>query len=157
METKFHIHNVACHVIAWIPEFARKPIARQRSATKLTHISAATNRSEIAVARQWVDNAHIRGNEQKRYQMICSRWWLLFSSQIWDSKILSRITWDSDPTKTRLARASSIYKRQTRSLAREGAPQKQDCNCRTVINIWGSTPRLIDWLTFSRNVTLTLT
>jgi hypothetical protein len=38
-----------------------------------------------------------------------------------------------------LARASSIYKRQTRLLAREGAPQKQDRNCQTVINIWPET------------------
>jgi hypothetical protein len=30
----------------------------------------------------------------------------------------------------------SIYKRQTRPLVREGAPQKQDRNCQTVINIW---------------------
>jgi hypothetical protein len=30
----------------------------------------------------------------------------------------------------------SIYKRQTRPLVREGAPQKQNRNCQTVINIW---------------------
>jgi hypothetical protein len=57
-------------------------------------------------------------------------------SQIWDSKIWSRVPRDSDPRKTTLARASSIYKRQTRP--------------------WGSTPRLTDWLTVSHNVTLTL-
>jgi hypothetical protein len=51
--------------------------------------------------------------------------------------------------------------RQTRPLVREGVPEKQDRNCQTVINIWswapdgGSTPRLTDWLTVSRNVTLT--
>jgi hypothetical protein len=43
-----------------------------------------------------------------------------------------------------LARASSIYKRQTRPLVREGAPEKHDLNCQRVINIWGSTPILID-------------
>jgi hypothetical protein len=42
-------------------------------------------------------------------------------SQIWDSKI-----WSLVPRNTALARASSIYKRQTRPLVREGAPQKQD-------------------------------
>jgi hypothetical protein len=40
-----------------------------------------------------------------------------------------------DLRKTALARASSIYKRQTRPLVREGAPQEQDRNCHTVINI----------------------
>jgi hypothetical protein len=35
-----------------------------------------------------------------------------------------------------LARACSIYKRQTRPLFRQGAPQKQDRNYQTVINIW---------------------
>jgi hypothetical protein len=42
---------------------------------------------------------------------------------------------ESNPRKTALARASGIYKRQTRPLVREGAPQKQDRNCQTVINI----------------------
>jgi hypothetical protein len=37
--------------------------------------------------------------------------------------------------KTALARTSSIYKRQTRHLVIEGAPQKQGRNCQTVINI----------------------
>jgi hypothetical protein len=55
-------------------------------------------------------------------------------SQIWDSKIWSRVSRDSDARKTALARASSIYKRQTRPLVREGAPQKmQDRKCQTVI------------------------
>jgi hypothetical protein len=57
-------------------------------------------------------------------------------SQIWDSKIWSRAPRDLDPRKTRLTRASSIHKRQTRPLVREGAPQKQDRNCQRVINIW---------------------
>jgi hypothetical protein len=80
-------------------------------------------------------------------------------SQIWDSKIWQRVPRDSDRRKAALARASSIYKRQTRHLVREGTPQKQDRNCQTVINIWswGSTPRLTDWLNVSRNGTSTLT
>jgi hypothetical protein len=57
-------------------------------------------------------------------------------SQIWDSKIRSRVPRDSEPRKTALARDSSIYKRKTRPLVREGAQQKQDRNCQTVINIW---------------------
>jgi hypothetical protein len=58
---------------------------------------------------------------------------------------------DSDPRKTRLAGASSIYKRQTRPLVREGATQKQDRNCQ-IINIWSwatdwarHQDLLIDW------------
>jgi hypothetical protein len=50
---------------------------------------------------------------------------------------------ESQGTRTRetaLAMASSIYKRQTRPLVREGAPQKQDRNCQTVINIWSWSP-----------------
>jgi hypothetical protein len=61
-------------------------------------------------------------------------------SHIWDSKIWSRVPRDSDTRKTALARASSIYKRQTRPIVREGAPQKQDRNCQTVINIWSWAP-----------------
>jgi hypothetical protein len=52
------------------------------------------------------------------------------------------------PEKDCAARASSIYKRQTRRLIKEGAPQKQDRNWQT---------RHQDLLTVSRNVTLTLT
>jgi hypothetical protein len=61
-------------------------------------------------------------------------------SQISDSKIWSRVPTDSDPRKTALGRPSSIYKRQTRPLVREGAPQKQDHNCQTAINIWSLAP-----------------
>jgi hypothetical protein len=50
-------------------------------------------------------------------------------SQIWDSKMWSWVPRDSNPRKIALARASSIYKRQTRPLVREDAPQKQDRNC----------------------------
>jgi hypothetical protein len=77
-------------------------------------------------------------------------------SQIWGRKIWSRVPRDSDPRKNALTRANSIYKRETHPLVKEGAPQKQDRNCQTVINYW-STPRLSDWLTVRRNVTLTLT
>jgi hypothetical protein len=84
-------------------------------------------------------------------------------SQIWDSKIWSRVPRDSGPRKTALTRVSIIYKRQTRPLVREGASQKQDRNCQTVINIgsWVSDgarhqDMLADWLTVSRNATLTL-
>jgi hypothetical protein len=79
-------------------------------------------------------------------------------SQIWDGKIWSRVPRDSGPRKTTLLRASSIY-----SLVREGAPQKQDRHCQRVINIWSWAPngarhkRFTNWLTVSRNVTLTLT
>jgi hypothetical protein len=38
--------------------------------------------------------------------------------------------------RTTLSRASSIYKRQTRPLVREGATEKQDRNCQRAINIW---------------------
>jgi hypothetical protein len=74
-------------------------------------------------------------------------------SQIWDSKIWSRVPRDSDPRKTALAMASSMYKWQTRPIVREGAPQKkkQDRNCQTN----KSTPRLTGWQIVSRNVTLT--
>jgi hypothetical protein len=78
--------------------------------------------------------------------------WQFRKSQIWDSKIWSRVPKDSDPRKTTLARASSIYKGQTRPLVREGALQKQDRNCQRVINIWSWAPDgarhqdlLIDW------------
>jgi hypothetical protein len=69
-------------------------------------------------------------------------------SQLWDSKILSWVPRDSGLRKTALERANSIYKRQTRTLVREGAPQKQDCNCQTVINIGARHQDILtDWLT----------
>jgi hypothetical protein len=61
-------------------------------------------------------------------------------SQIWESKIWSRVPRDSDPKKTTLPSASTIYKRQTRPLVRESALEKQDLNCQRVINIWSWTP-----------------
>jgi hypothetical protein len=39
------------------------------------------------------------------------------------------------PEKGYLARASNIYRRQTRPLVREGAPQTQDRNCQRVITL----------------------
>jgi hypothetical protein len=51
--------------------------------------------------------------------------------KFWDSKIWSRVPRDSDLRQAALARASSIYKRQTHPLVREGAP---------VINIWSWGP-----------------
>jgi hypothetical protein len=58
----------------------------------------------------------------------------------------------SDRIYSTLATTSRIYKRQTRPLVREGAPQKQDYNCQRVINIWSWAPDrarhqdlLIDW------------
>jgi hypothetical protein len=65
------------------------------------------------------------------------RWRRKWKSQIWDSKIMSRVPRDSDPRRTALARTSWIWKRHTRPLVREDAPQKQDCNCqKVIINIW---------------------
>jgi hypothetical protein len=73
-------------------------------------------------------------------------------SQIWDIKIYLQVWRDSDLRKTVLARASSIYKRQTHPLVREGDPQNQDHNYQTNKYVvmsprWSSTPRLTDWLT----------
>jgi hypothetical protein len=48
--------------------------------------------------------------------------------------------YNEDPRKIALARISSIYKWQTRPLVREGAPQKQDRNCQTKINLWSWAP-----------------
>jgi hypothetical protein len=83
-------------------------------------------------------------------------------SQIRDCKILSRVQRDSDPRKVALARASSMYKRQTRPLVREGAPRKQDRNCQKLISIWSWAPdgcfvsRQTGRLTVGRNIRLRL-
>jgi hypothetical protein len=45
-------------------------------------------------------------------------------SQIWDSKLWSQVPRDSDPRKTALARASSTYKRQTRTSRQRGRPTR---------------------------------
>jgi hypothetical protein len=52
------------------------------------------------------------------------------------SRSYKRVPRDSDPRKTALARASNIYKRQTRPLVREGTPQKQDRSFQIEIYIW---------------------
>jgi hypothetical protein len=57
-------------------------------------------------------------------------------SQIWDSKLWSRVPRGSDPRMTALARASSNCKRQTRPLVRESVPHQQTRNCPPVIKIW---------------------
>jgi hypothetical protein len=57
-------------------------------------------------------------------------------SQIWDSKIRSRVPRGSDPRLTALAKAYNNCKRQTRPLVRESAPHQQTRNCPTVIKIW---------------------
>jgi hypothetical protein len=82
--------------------------------------------------------------------------------QLWDSKIWSQVPRDSHPTKTALARASSIYKRQTRPLVREGAPQVQDRNCHAsnkdlvVSPRWCFVPRQTGRLTVGCNIRLRL-
>jgi hypothetical protein len=68
-------------------------------------------------------------------------------SQIWDSKIWSRVPRDSDLRKTALAWASSNCKRQTRPLVREGAPKQQTRNCQTIIKIRSLSPR---WVLYSK-------
>jgi hypothetical protein len=68
-------------------------------------------------------------------------------SQIWESKLWSRVPRDTDQRKTTLARASSIYKIQTRPLVREGAPEKQDRNYQRIINIQMGLDTKIYWLT----------
>jgi hypothetical protein len=85
-------------------------------------------------------------------------------SQIWNNKIWSRVPRDSDLRKIALARASSIYKRQIHPPVREGAPQKQDRTWQRLISgheaqmgLDSKTYWLTDWLTVSRNLTLTLT
>jgi hypothetical protein len=57
-------------------------------------------------------------------------------SQIWDSKLWSRVLWESDPKMSALARAGSNWRRQIRPLIRESAPHQQTSNCLTVIKIW---------------------
>jgi hypothetical protein len=56
-------------------------------------------------------------------------------SRIWDSKIWSRVPWDSDSRMTALARASSNCKRQIRPLVRESVPhQMPDSNKNLVVS-----------------------
>jgi hypothetical protein len=70
-------------------------------------------------------------------------------SQIWDSKIWSRVPRDSDPRKTApSSRQRAPHKNKTVTVKQYKylvmSPRR------------GSIPRLTDWLTVSRNVTLTL-
>jgi hypothetical protein len=61
-------------------------------------------------------------------------------SQIWDSKIWSRVPRDSDPTKT-LRQGPAAYTKDRSVLSSERMPhKKQDRNCQTVINIWSRAP-----------------
>jgi hypothetical protein len=62
--------------------------------------------------------------------------WRKGKSRIWDSKIWSRVSRDSDLRMTALAKASSNCKWQTRPLVRESAPHQQNRNCLTIIKIW---------------------
>jgi hypothetical protein len=114
------------------------------------------NRTEFSVrsVRRLYNATHpCGGGFEYLHRDPASGWWRLNGkSKIWDSKICSRFPSDSDPKKTTLSRASSIYKRQTRLLVREGATEKQDRNCQRVINIWSWYPDgarrqdlLIDW------------
>jgi hypothetical protein len=57
-------------------------------------------------------------------------------SRIWESKIWSRVSRDSDPKITALSRSRSNCKWRTRPLVRETAPRQQARNCLTVIKIW---------------------
>jgi hypothetical protein len=61
---------------------------------------------------------------------------MLGESQICDSKIWSRVPLDLDPKIAALARTSSNYIRQTRSIVRESSPHQQTRNCLTEIKIW---------------------
>jgi hypothetical protein len=84
-------------------------------------------------------------------------------SQIWDSKMWSRVPRDSDPRKTTLVRASSDCKWQSCPLIRETAPYQQTRNCLTVMKIWSwdpdgcIIPRQTGRLTVGRNIRLRLT
>jgi hypothetical protein len=61
-------------------------------------------------------------------------------SRIWGSIIWPSVLRDSDTKMTSLARFSSNFKRQTRLLVREGAPNQQTRNCQTIIKIWSQAP-----------------
>jgi hypothetical protein len=83
-------------------------------------------------------------------------------SRIWDSKIWSWVSRDSDQRMTALARASSSCKRQTRPLVRASAPHQQTHDCLTVKKIWSQDPdgcfipSQIGRLTVCRNIRLRL-
>jgi hypothetical protein len=84
-------------------------------------------------------------------------------SRIWDSKIWSRISWDSGQKMTALARTRSNCKRQTRPLVREGTPHQQtpqlsDINKNLVVSprrvLYSKTDWPTDRLTVGRNIRL---
>jgi hypothetical protein len=80
-------------------------------------------------------------------------------SQCWDRYIWARVPKASDQRKIALARASSIYKRQTRPLVREVAPQEQDRNCHTGNQDLVVSPKWVlysktDWPADRRNIKL---
>jgi hypothetical protein len=129
----------------WLGKHARnqqqsRPNARQRQQfTHATERVFSISRLRGHITRMGLD--HDPASRRRRRKG---------KSQIWVSKIWSRVPRDSYPRKIALARASSIYKRQTRLLVTEGNPQKQDRNCLTVINISSWAPdgaRHLDWLT----------
>jgi hypothetical protein len=85
-------------------------------------------------------------------------------SQIWDSKIRSASIKGLGPEKDCVGKIQQHIQKTDPSSRQRGRPRKQDRNCQIVIAKylvmsprWSSTPRLTDWLTVSRNVTLTLT
>jgi hypothetical protein len=76
-------------------------------------------------------------------------------SQNWDSKIRRRVPRDSDLRKTLLARASSIYKRQTHPLIK-GPPHKNKSVLYSNKYLVRLDTKTYWLLTINRNVTLTL-
>jgi hypothetical protein len=82
----------------------------------------------------------------------------LGESQIWDSKIWSRVPRDSNQRIIALARTSSNCKQQTRSLVKESDPHQQTRNCLTVIKApdGSLTPKQTGRLPVGCNVTLTV-
>jgi hypothetical protein len=125
------------------------PAATDANAT-MTHIFSIWSVPECY--KQWSSNPCGGGVEYLRRAPASSRRRRKGKSEIWDSKTWSRVPRDSDPRKTTLARTIRVYKKQTRSLGRDGAPQKQGRNCQRVINIRSWVPDgdrnqdlLFDW------------
>jgi hypothetical protein len=84
-------------------------------------------------------------------------------SQNWDSKNMVARSKGLGPEKHCAGEDRQHIQKTDPSSRQRGRPTKQDRNSQTIINIWswapdgGSTPRLTDWPTVSRNVTLTMT
>jgi hypothetical protein len=136
----FLVHHKISYIVTWrlkneIAEREETEIARERFGK---HGSATTNR-HTAIEEPWKAMFSMPSVERRRGRIPppASRWrrWK-GKSRIWDSKIWSRVSGDSDLRMTALARTSSNCKRQTRPLVRESAPQQQTCNYLTVIKIW---------------------